>query len=137
MKPNSILTLVLLSLLLLGSARTASAQDQHRYTQQVLLQLRIAALAYLFEGYVAVSRKGNKLNHGRSERYSITLQPGHSYRIQGVCDEDCDGLDLVLYDNSGHLVTHSLKEGSLPTLNIPDWRSGQFMLKVKMHESLV
>lgn len=66
------------------------------------------------------------------EDYFITLNSGTAYTISAVCDEDCDDLDIRLYDQNGNLVDSDTDADSIPVVEVsPRW-TGRFKLRVTM-----
>ena len=55
-----------------------------------------------------------------------------SYRILGVCDNDCRDLDLALYDENGKLIGSDQKVDDLPAVSVtPSW-TGPFTVRATM-----
>jgi len=77
---------------------------------------------------------------GNSNSHSLTLTAGEEYLIFAVCDQDCDDLDLFLYDSSGSLVAsdssvHGIEDVAAANAEIyfeaPS--SGTYRLEVKIY----
>ena len=77
---------------------------------------------------------------GSSNSHSLTLTAGEEYLIFAVCDQDCDDLDLFLYDSSGSLVAsdssvHGIEDVAAANAEIyfeaPS--SGTYRLEVKIY----
>ena len=80
------------------TAPCLSAQES-RWDRQVDARLTQAA-ATLGRGYRAAGVAGRgTLNTGESATFSITLPPGVTTVLTGVCDEDCVDWDLSLATN--------------------------------------
>lgn len=62
----------------------------------------------------------------------ITLSAGTAYRIVGVCDADCDDLDLRIYDASGNEVDWDVDADDTPLLSVTPRRSQTYTLRVIM-----
>ena len=72
------------------------------------------------------------LRSGAHERFEVSLREGTSYRIIGVCDEDCDDLDIVLYDENGNEIDSDREDDSIPIVEVsPRW-DGKFEVRVNM-----
>lgn len=62
------------------------------------------------------------------------LHKGWKYTLTAVCDNDCDDLDLYLYDENGNNIDVDTSSDYLPVVNVsPRW-TGRFKLKVKMYD---
>lgn len=66
------------------------------------------------------------------EDYFLTLYSGTAYKISAVCDEDCNDLDIRLYDQNGNLIDSDTDNDSMPVVEVsPKW-TGRFKLRVTM-----
>ncbi len=54
------------------------------------------------------------------------------YLIVGICDNDCDDLDLRLYDRNDNVVAADLEIDDHPTLGLPAGRSGLHYVEAAM-----
>jgi len=54
------------------------------------------------------------LNTSEAASFTLTLRAGASYVLTGVCDEDCEQLDLVLHSGIGYEVAAARASGSTP-----------------------
>lgn len=52
------------------------------------------------------------------KEYSINLDSGLNYRIQGVCNKDCRDLDLSICDENGNRITTYTDNDSIPILKL-------------------
>lgn len=58
---------------------------------------------------------------------------GHrDYVIVGICDNDCDDLDLLLYDRNDNVVASDMEIDDYPTLALPAGRSGVHYVEAAM-----
>lgn len=123
------------SLLILGSASlllTATAQGGE-YTDQVKAQLALVRMAGQNEGWQEThDNKFDSMDSGDSKTYNITLRSGRSYKVVGVCDNDCSDLDLAIYYN-GNLIKKDQQTDSVPIVEVTPIWTGQFELKVTMY----
>ncbi|GGQ93578.1 hypothetical protein [Deinococcus ruber] len=69
---------------------------------------------------------------GRFITITYTLVAGRTYKIVGVCDDDCTNLDLELRDNSGTLIDRDNADNKIPVVDVKVRRTGDFKLKVIM-----
>ena len=105
------------------------------YQDQIRVQLLGAALTLGFGNYnLSHDPYIDTLDRNRSEYLTVNLQGGTSYALVGVCDEDCQDLDLRLYDENGNLVSSDNTSDDTPVVSVtPSW-SGQFQVKATMYE---
>ena len=52
----------------------------------------------------------------------------------GVCDEDCQDLDLELYDGYGNLISQDDSVDDAPVVEVSVVQGGAFTLRVMMYE---
>ena len=87
--------------------------------------------AYDQHGYaVAGWEKQSLLRNGAEESFSITLTGGTEYSLIGVCDADCENLDLYVTDDKGVEVTRDVEEDDFPVVYIK--RGGTFRVRAVM-----
>ena len=85
------------------------------------------------EGFYRVtSHQEGMLREGSDSRFSVSLQSGVEYRIIGYCDEDCDDLDLTLYDSDGDMIEEDVLADAAPLLSFTANTSGRFEVEVAM-----
>ncbi|WP_225977448.1 hypothetical protein [Nostoc sp. CENA543] len=104
-----------------------------RYTRQIGVQLVRAAKA--------AGQGGLRLTHdpfvgdlgGNGEDdITVNLRKGVSYAIVGVCDEDCNDIDLKLYDDNGNLIASDTETDDNPVVTVsPRWNA-RFKIRVVM-----
>jgi hypothetical protein len=75
-----------------------------------------------------------RLNEGASRDYSVTLTGGVSYKIAGVCDNDCPDLDIKLLDPNGKEVASDSLTDSLPIVDYRAGQGGQYTVRVVMYD---
>jgi hypothetical protein len=104
-----------------------------RFTDQIGVQLIEAAKHLGLEGYQLTHDPFiDELGSGREDDISITLDRGTSYAIVGVCDEDCNDIDLALYDDNGRLVASDVQKDDIPFIKVePRWNA-RFTIRVLM-----
>jgi hypothetical protein len=85
------------------------------------------------EGYTEVgSPETGSLNEGQEIRFTISLTQGLEYKLAGVCDNDCDDLDLMLYGPSGEEVASDLLSDPIPLLSVAPTAGGDHRVAVVM-----
>jgi len=113
----------------LTMAGTAAADDT--YTRQVDAQLGLVALA-LAPNWTLDQTLTGSLYQGENGWVWVTLVKGRSYKIVGVCDEDCYDLDLSLYSDSGEPIIANHEGDDLPALTLRAPYSGSYIVKAPM-----
>ncbi len=70
------------------------------------------------------------LRNGQEESFSITLTGGTEYSLIGVCDADCENLDIYVTDEKGIEITKDVEDDDYPVVYIK--RGGTFKIRVVM-----
>ncbi len=96
-------------------------------------QLQTADEAWSSEGFSIIGNhyKGF-LDNEKKERHSFTLRAGVAYRFLGICDSDCDDLDLTLYDPRGKVVAQDVATDAIPVLELTPDQTGVYQVEVFM-----
>ncbi|BAB72718.1 MULTISPECIES: hypothetical protein [Nostocaceae] len=103
------------------------------YIDQVKNQLFRAAFASGLNGYTLTHEPTiDTLREGRSHYINVNLRAGISYGIVGVCDSDCQDLDISLYDHRGNLIASDLQDDDIPMISFNPSRSGRYQIQVDM-----
>jgi hypothetical protein len=84
-----------------------------------------------FEDGVAVLREGT------GHAFERTLTAGTPYRFIGVCDNECQDLDLLLLDSAGHVVEQDVSTDSFPQITITPEADGLYRLVLQMYSCSV
>jgi hypothetical protein len=121
--------LLALALTLLASPLAAQGD------QQVRSQITLAAAALDGEGYRSTHTVATGwLRDGYYRDLTVTLRQGVEYAIVGSCDEDCDDLDLKLYDENWNLIDEDTGSDDHPVVEVtPNW-TGTFHVRVLMED---
>src|SRR5690606_18266949 len=65
----------------------------------------------------------------------LSLSAGATYFIVGVCDEDCDDMDMSLLDPvDGEALAEDSEDDSVPLLEFVAPRTGEYYLSVTMYD---
>lgn len=90
-----------------------SASD--RVDRIVQVQLEEGMRFFANEGYVMRgSPRYGALRDGGEDRMSFRIQAGLNHVFYGVCDMDCDDLDLILLDSNGATLTSDVLPDDVP-----------------------
>jgi hypothetical protein len=84
------------------------------------------------QGYSCVYENYGNLNEGYFQKNSVYLTAGHYYEMFAVCDNDCDDIDLKMYDLRGNLISKDETDDDIPKLTCIVYNSGYFIVKVNM-----
>jgi len=72
------------------------------------------------------------VDDGRNMSVTYTLAKGNTYKIVGVCDNDCSDIDFELRDDNGNLIDSDSAKDDIPIVEVTPIRTGKFTLKVFM-----
>lgn len=117
----------------LALASTIVRADDRPYIYEVRNQLLERAEIAGLGGYTLTHKPSiDTLREGRSHYININLRAGMSYGIVGVCDSDCQDLDISLYDHRGKLIASDLQDDDIPVISLNPSRSGRYQIQVDM-----
>jgi len=113
--------------------RSVLVAQSDRWSYQVRRELLKAALAAGLGGYNLTHDPFiSSLGRGGREDVTLSLRQGKSYAIIGVCDNDCQDVDLALFDDNGNLIASDLQRDDTPMVRVtPRW-SARFTVRVRM-----
>jgi hypothetical protein len=101
--------------------------------RQLSNQLSQARSSYVPSNYRLVRGPDNDLlSAGDSDNYTVTLQGGRSYKLVGVCDNDCTDLDITLYDSDGDVVDRDMLDDDKPVVSVSGKSGGTYRMNVSM-----
>jgi hypothetical protein len=99
----------------------------------VKVQLDSATATMRGEGFTLQGNyTGGTLSDGRRAQITLDLRGGMQYAIVGVCDADCDDLDLVLTDARGGEVDSDREPDDAPVVVAEVARNARYTLTVTM-----
>jgi hypothetical protein len=115
------------------AARIDTSNDD-AWIAQVLVQLAAIEEVALDEGLVRSHEPvSGDLAAGASRAITLTLQGGVNYLLVGACDEDCDDLDLFLYDGARNLLAEDTDATDVPMLSYSPRATTEVALRVRMY----
>ena len=122
------------SLLVIGVlALTQTAAGQNQFERQVRAQLDRVGANLAKKGFQLTTQVyTGDLDDERNEEVTVRLRAGVSYAIVGVCDEDCDDLDIVLYNAAGREITSDVEDDDVPVVEIRPDADGTFTARAVM-----
>lgn len=129
-------TIVFGAILLLVAGPTASAAQDLRTILEA--QLDAAAPTIVGEGFVPdpatldTEMIVGLLDDDETVGLELRLRPGRQYMVLGVCDEDCDDLDLTVGTMRGELVDEDVESDDVPILDFVAPADGRAILFIGM-----
>ncbi|HJU86970.1 MAG TPA: hypothetical protein VJ788_06350 [Gemmatimonadota bacterium] len=131
----------LVPVLLLALAEATNAQSSYRTILEA--QLEAVQDRMSTEGYRPDTETAytdmivGVLEAGDEVGLEIELTSGVEYMIMGVCDADCDDLDLTLTDPDGNEITSDALDDAYPVLAFTAPAGGAHILWVTMYDCSV
>ncbi len=104
----------------------------------ILAQLQQAEAALAQQGFQMIGPPASGgLAQGQTWNVAAQLNPGIDYRMVGVCDRDCNDLDLVVFDANGAVIAQDTSTTSQPVVAIQSSYAGNFTVQVQMFNCTV
>ena len=125
------LAAVVLSLLSVSLTAAAQSSDTNRWERQVRDLLRNSRERLEARGYRQTETVTGSLDDGGSRTVTVYLESTARHEVRGVCDFDCDDLDLELTDGSRTLDS-DYEDDDFPILTVDPPRVGRYQIKVSM-----
>lgn len=102
------------ALALIAAPVTAQCDTDNEYMAVVRVQAIAAGEIYEDEGYSLVDVLCGSLNEDATRGYDTSIAAGRSVAYVAVCDQDCDDIDLRLYDSRGNEVASDIEPDDYP-----------------------
>lgn len=102
------------------------------YTDIVWQQIQEAYEVASDEGYSMQNYIFGTNEEAEGNSWTFYLDNTMVYQIKAFCDQDCDNLDLVLYDESGRKVISDELEDDYPVVDFIPAVSGNYQIEVVM-----
>jgi hypothetical protein len=109
------------------------AYAQQQYIRQIERQLDAV------EDFVARyglrpshNRKIDIIRRNQSDSYNLELDRGVRYMLVGVCDNDCNDVDIYVYDDRNRNVAEFEKFGDLAAVVVNPPRTAQYRIVVSV-----
>lgn len=104
----------------------------------ILAQLQQAQAAAAQQGFQLIGQPfSGSLAQGQSWNVPASLAVGVDYRVIGVCDRDCNDLDLVLFDSAGRQVSQDTTTTNQPVVAVQPAYNDNFTIQVQMYNCSV
>ncbi|HET6361762.1 MAG TPA: hypothetical protein VFH11_06860 [Gemmatimonadota bacterium] len=103
-------------------------------TDQIWSQLSSQSTRASNEGFARFNYIIGYLDHDTEpvDNWPVYLSAGSSYRIVGVCDNDCTDVDLSLEDAKRTVLVSDLLEDDIPILNFTPSTSATYWIRPTM-----
>ncbi|MEQ1818842.1 MAG: hypothetical protein ABL871_09545 [Terricaulis sp.] len=116
--------------LALVASPNASGQDLRDYLTQ---QLDNQEPNNSERGFAhAVGPLAGSLASSRAAQLPLTLRAGQEIRIVGVCDEDCNDLDIRVLNPRGEIIAQDVRGNDHPVVDLRAEMFGQHTIEVGM-----
>ncbi len=107
------------------------------YTEIVWDQIQDAYYDASEDGYTMKNYIIGAIDEDEDNSWTFYLSSDYEYRFEGFCDEDCDDLDLYLYDDDGDELDSDTLEDDFPIIYFSPRRSGRYEIEVSMYSCTV
>ena len=106
---------------------------QDRWTGQVRQQLVGSAVAAGYNGLELTHEPyTGVLNDGERYVVNLRLHAGTTYVVAGACDEDCDDLDLRLFDEHWNAISTDTDADDRPVVSVTPRHTAVFHIRTIM-----
>lgn len=120
--------------LLLLSVSYVNAQS---YTDIVWDQIQEAYDDASDDGYTVKNYIVGAIDEDEDNSWTFYLDSSLEYRFEAFCDEDCDDLDLYLYDDDGDELDSDELEDDYPIIYFSPRYSGRYEIEISMYSCSV
>jgi len=114
-------------------ALPAAGSAQGRWTRQVRDAVTNAGATFASRGYTLTHEiHDGSLAKTASEDFWVELDAGVQYALVGVCDEDCEDIDLGLFDADGEQVDSDYELDEVPIVSVTPSVTGRYRVHAYM-----
>jgi hypothetical protein len=107
--------------------------DISQWEAVVRVKLAAAALVGVFAGArLTADPYIGTLNNRTYKDLTITLYRGVEYALIGVCDDDCEDMDMQLYNDDGDLVKEDAQPDATPVVSVVPRRTQVYTIRMIM-----
>lgn len=121
------ISLIILALCFSGIANAQS------YTETVWVQIQSAYETNANNGYSMKYYVLGAMNMEEDNTWTFYFDSSYDYLLEGFCDEDCNDLDLYLYDMDGNEIDSDIEEDDFPIIYFSPSVSGQYQVEISMY----
>ncbi len=115
---------------------TISARAQS-YTEVVWSQIQDSYEENAEMGYTVKNYIIGMIQESDDNTWSFYLDSSKEYLFEGFCDEDCEDLDMYLYNDEGTEIDKDIEEDDYPLFFFEPNESGRYKVKVTMYSCSV
>lgn len=113
-------------------AMPAFAQS-NEFRQQLEQQLQKSRELFLQQGHaVAAGPFTGALPAGGKERFTLPVESGVSYKLLGICDNDCSDVDLRIFNMNGQNIGEDVTDDDVPLVELQPTGTGTVQIEVQM-----
>jgi hypothetical protein len=121
-----------LLLILGGLLITSTFAHAQSYTDVIWSQIQDAWDDASSDGYSMKNYIIGAIDEDEDNTWTFYLNSSYEYSFEGFCDEDCDDLDLYLYDEDGELLDSDTLEDDFPIIQFSPQRTGRYKIEISM-----
>ena len=115
-----------------GSSAVSDAGDSSEWVRQVEEQLE-SARRELGDQYKPIYEPViDEVDADGSMSFDLAVDRGVDYLVVGVCDNDCDDVDLLVYDDADEEVVSGFEPDDYPVLAFSARTAGSWSVEVRM-----
>ncbi len=127
------LQILALSFLIVNSV-SVNAQS---YTEVIWNQIQDSYEENQEMGYIVTNYIIGTIKNSDDNTWSFYLDSSKDYLFEAFCDEDCEDLDLYLYDDEDNELDKDIEEDDFPLFFFEPSTSGRYKVKVSMYSCAV
>ncbi|MFQ5551642.1 MAG: hypothetical protein ACE5FJ_10445 [Gemmatimonadales bacterium] len=75
----------------------------------------------------------SSLDDDDEEEFWFELRRNQSYAFLAACDEDCQDIDLFVYDEDGDQIDSDVSLDAVPTIRVTPRRTADYRIRVRMY----
>ena len=114
-------------------ASTPASAQTNEYRQQLDTQLQASRNQFQGDGFsVAAGPFTGALAAGGKERFTLPVEQGVSYKIVGICDNDCSDVDLRVFNLNGQNIGEDVLDDDVPIVELQPTGTGTVQLEANM-----
>ena len=119
------------------AALVASGAQAQSYADTVWNQLQDWYDDYSDDGYSVKNYVVGTLDEDEQDSWTFYFEGGFDYKLVGVCDENCDDIDMAIYDDKGRLIDEDTLSDDYPIVSLVGARSGRYRIELDMYSCSV
>ena len=118
---------------ILGISLASISVQAQSYTEVIWTQIQDSYEENLEMGYTVKNYIIGMIQESDDNTWSFYLDSSKEYLFEGFCDEDCEDLDMYLYDDEGTELDKDIEEDDYPLFFFEPSESGRYKVKVTMY----